>query len=169
MLTASELVKDYPGHGRVLSGVDVAVPDGEFLAVMGPSGSGKSTLLHLLSGMDRPTSGSVRLEGQDLGSLGEKKLAALRLQRVGFVFQQPRMLAALSLKDNVVLPALLAGARRARWSRGGLMSSLSRWGWRRWPTTGPVRSPGASCNGPHFAGPLSTTPGSSWVMSPRGR
>lgn len=118
MLVASALVKDYPGRSRVLSGVDVRVAAGEFLAIMGPSGSGKSTLMHLLSGMDRPTSGSVRLDGQELTTLGEKDLAALRLRRVGFVFQQPRMLAALSLKDNVALPALLAGGQgRAQVSR----------------------------------------------------
>lgn len=109
MLEANALTKEYPGHGRVLQGIDLVVPDGQFLAVMGPSGSGKSTLLHLLSGLDRPSSGRVLLDGQDLTRLAEKELAALRLRRLGFVFQQPRLLATLSLRDNVVLPALLAG------------------------------------------------------------
>ncbi|VEG28137.1 ABC transporter ATP-binding protein [Actinomyces howellii] len=108
MLTATGIVKDYPGAPKVLDTIDLTVPEGQFLAIMGPSGSGKSTLLHVLSGMEPPTRGVVDLDGQDLTELPDKKLAALRLRRLGFVFQQPRLLAGLSLRDNVALPGLLA-------------------------------------------------------------
>ncbi len=96
MLTATGVIKDYPGAPRVLAGIDLTVPDGQFLAIMGPSGSGKSTLLHVLSGMEPPTAGTVELDGEELTALPDKKLAALRLRRLGFVFQQPRLLASLS-------------------------------------------------------------------------
>ena len=98
MLTATGVIKDYPGAPRVLAGIDLTVPDGQFLAIMGPSGSGKSTLLHVLSGMEPPTAGTVELDGEELTALPDKKLAALRL------------LASLSLRDNVSLPGLLARA-----------------------------------------------------------
>ena len=88
MLTATGVIKDYPGAPRVLAGIDLTVPDGQFLAIMGPSGSGKSTLLHVLSGMEPPTAGTVELDGEELTALPDKKLAALRLRRLGFVFQQ---------------------------------------------------------------------------------
>ena len=110
MLTATGVIKDYPGAPRVLAGIDLTVPDGQFLAIMGPSGSGKSTLLHVLSGMEPPTAGTVELDGEELTALPDKKLAALRLRRLGFVFQQPRLLASLSLRDNVSPPGLLARA-----------------------------------------------------------
>lgn len=110
MLTATGVIKDYSGTPRVLAGIDLTVPDGQFLAIMGPSGSGKSTLLHVLSGMEPPTAGTVELDGEELTALPDKKLAALRLRRLGFVFQQPRLLASLSLRDNVSLPGLLARA-----------------------------------------------------------
>ncbi|WP_448760320.1 ABC transporter ATP-binding protein [Actinomyces oricola] len=109
MLTATNITKNYPGAPGVLGGIDLTVPDGQFLAIMGSSGSGKSTLLHILSGMEPPTGGSVHLDGRELTQLAERDLAALRLRHLGFVFQQPRMLQALSLRDNVALPGLLAG------------------------------------------------------------
>ena len=78
---------------------------------MGPSGSGKSTLLHCLSGMDRPTDGSVLLGDTEMTTLSEKELAALRLTRFGFVFQQAHLMTTLCLLDNIVLPGYLAGLR----------------------------------------------------------
>lgn len=92
----------------ILRDVDFAVGAGEFLAVMGPSGSGKSTLLYNASGMDRPSSGSVRFEGRDLAALPERELSAIRLARMGFVFQRGNLLRNLDLFDNVVLPAYRA-------------------------------------------------------------
>ena len=113
ILQATAVTKDYSGRtgvgNRVLRGVDLAVEAGQFVAVMGPSGSGKTTLLNILSGMDRPTSGSVSVSGHDISAMTEKDLAALRLRRLGFVFQSPHLMRTLSLLDNVVLPGFLAG------------------------------------------------------------
>lgn len=101
-------LRHHYGDTEVLRGIDIDVHPGQLLAVMGPSGSGKSTLLHMLSGMDRPSSGRIVLDGVELSGLDPEALARLRLQRVGFVFQQVHLLRSLSLLDNVVLPAYLA-------------------------------------------------------------
>jgi putative ABC transport system ATP-binding protein len=108
VLDARGLTKAFDGH-TVLQGLDLEIRDGEFVAVMGPSGSGKSTLLYNLSGMDTMTAGSVTFAGQELGTLGPKELARLRLTTMGFVFQHVYLLKNLCLLDNVVLPAYLAG------------------------------------------------------------
>ncbi len=92
----------------VLHGIDLDVPSGEFLAIMGASGAGKSTLLYSMSGMDQPTSGTVRLNGRELTDLGDAELSRVRLTSMGFVFQHPRFLGSLSLRDNILLPALKA-------------------------------------------------------------
>lgn len=108
MIEAKGLTKRF-GEQTVLRGVDVRIDDGEFLAIMGPSGSGKSTLLYLLSGIDTPDEGTVELLGHELGTMSQRALADLRLQRLGFVFQQPRLLSTLSLLDNVMFPGMAAG------------------------------------------------------------
>lgn len=108
ILDAQGLAKAFGGH-TVLHGVDLKVHEGEFVSVMGPSGSGKSTLLYTISGMDTMTSGSVLFTGQDLAALSQKQLARLRLTTMGFIFQHVHLLKNLSLLDNVVLPAYLAG------------------------------------------------------------
>lgn len=117
MLEAHALTRTYTTTDPptpVLRGVDLTVRAGELLAVMGASGSGKSTLLHTLSGMDRPTSGTVLLEGRDLTSLDDTEMARVRLTRMGFVFQQAHLLRHLDVRDNVLLPALKAATRRTR-------------------------------------------------------
>jgi putative ABC transport system ATP-binding protein len=96
---------------RVIDGIDLAVGTGEFLVVMGASGSGKSTLLYNVSGMDRPTSGSVMLHGHDLTSLNDAEMSRIRLTSMGFVFQQAHFLRNLSIRDNILLPALKAAPR----------------------------------------------------------
>lgn len=96
---------------QVLNGVDLEVREGEFLVVMGASGSGKSTLLYCVSGMDRPTSGTVLLGERELTSLSDAEMSRVRLTQMGFVFQQAYLLGNLSLRDNVLLPALKAGTR----------------------------------------------------------
>ncbi|MEU7134358.1 ABC transporter ATP-binding protein [Streptomyces sp. NPDC046261] len=105
-------------HNRVLALDDVSIGfrRGTFTAVMGPSGSGKSTLLQCAAGLDRPTSGSVTLDGLELTGLDEKKLTRLRRERVGFVFQAFNLLPALTVADNVALPLRLAGRKPARGS-----------------------------------------------------
>ncbi|WP_079661697.1 ABC transporter ATP-binding protein [Streptomyces sp. 3214.6] len=94
-----------------LDDVTLALPRGSFTAVMGPSGSGKSTLLQCAAGLDRPTSGSVRIGGTELTGLGERRLTLLRRERIGFVFQSYNLLSALTAEQNVALPLRLAGRR----------------------------------------------------------
>lgn len=110
LLCAINVSKEYSvGSTRleVLKGVSLGIEKGQIVGIVGPSGAGKSTLLHLLGGLDRPTRGSVTLEGQDLLRLSDKKLAQVRNQRFGFVFQFYHLLAEFTALENVMLPALL--------------------------------------------------------------
>ncbi|MFC4306975.1 ABC transporter ATP-binding protein [Cohnella boryungensis] len=93
----------------VLRNIDLRIPEGQFVSVMGASGSGKSTLLYTISGMDRMTSGQVRFDQEDISSLPDKTLAALRRNKMGFIFQQIHLLKNLTLLDNIVLSEYLAG------------------------------------------------------------
>jgi putative ABC transport system ATP-binding protein len=94
---------------EALRGIDLSVKPGEFLAVMGPSGSGKSTLLHLLGGLDEPTSGSVRVDGQELGEMSDDEITQLRRRHIGFVFQAFNLLDVLTAAENVALPMIIDG------------------------------------------------------------
>ncbi len=94
---------------KALDGVSVQFPKGSFTAIMGPSGSGKSTLMHILAGLDRPTSGTVVIDGIDLGELDDGKLTELRRDKVGFVFQFFNLLPVLDARENILLPLKLAG------------------------------------------------------------
>jgi ABC-type lipoprotein export system ATPase subunit len=119
VLQARGLRKQYgKGEGlvRAVDDIDLDVASGETVAVMGPSGCGKSTLLHLLGGLDRPSGGELWLAGQRIDQMGERALARLRRDKVGFVFQAFHLMDELTAVENVELPALLAG-RPARWSR----------------------------------------------------
>jgi putative ABC transport system ATP-binding protein len=112
LLSARGLCKDFgSGDGlvRAVDGVDLDVCAGETVAVMGPSGCGKSTLLHLLGGLERPSGGQVRLTGRRVDQMGERALAGLRRTAVGFVFQAFHLVDELTARENVELPALLAG------------------------------------------------------------
>ncbi|MET9955145.1 ABC transporter ATP-binding protein [Streptomyces sp. NPDC006339] len=99
---------------RALDGVDLDFPTGTFTAVMGPSGSGKSTLLQCAAGLDRPTAGSVEIDGIPLAGLSERRLTLLRRERIGFVFQSFNLLPSLTAAQNVALPLRLAGRRPSR-------------------------------------------------------
>ncbi len=90
-----------------LDGVDIAVKQAEFVAIIGPSGSGKSTLLNLLGGLDRPTSGKVLLDGHNLNEYGEEELAALRRAKLGFIFQRHDLFSVLTARENIEFPMLL--------------------------------------------------------------
>ena len=92
-----------------LDDVSVAFPAGRFTAIMGPSGSGKSTLMHLLAGLDRPTSGTVTLDGVEITALEDRELTELRRDRVGFVFQSFNLIPVLTAAENIELPLLIAG------------------------------------------------------------
>jgi putative ABC transport system ATP-binding protein len=105
-----------PAAVDALAGVSVEIARGGFTAIMGASGSGKSTLMHLMAGLDKPTSGSVRLDGVDLGTLDDKHLTELRRDRVGFVFQAFNLLPVLTAEENLVLPLTIAGRKpEAAW------------------------------------------------------
>ena len=91
-----------------LRGVSLEVPAGQFTAVMGPSGSGKSTLMHLLAGLDRPTAGSVHVGGEEISSMGDRRLTRLRRRHIGFVFQSFNLLPTLSAEENITLPLAIA-------------------------------------------------------------
>ena len=94
---------------RAVEGIDVDVMAGEFVAIMGPSGSGKSTLLHCMAGLDRLTSGSIRIAGTELASLNDTQLTVLRREQVGFVFQAYNLVPTLDARANITLPVDLAG------------------------------------------------------------
>jgi putative ABC transport system ATP-binding protein len=114
LVSAADIVRIY-GEGdatvRALDGVTVGFPAGRFTAIMGASGSGKSTLMHILAGLDRPTSGSVILDGEELVDLDDKKLTELRRDKVGFVFQSFNLLPVLNARENIVLPLSIAGRK----------------------------------------------------------
>lgn len=108
VLTAKDLCKTYIVNKRqnnVLKNVNFSIDEGEMVAIMGPSGSGKSTLLYAVSGMDSITAGEVTFCGKDIAKMSEKELANLRLDEMGFIFQQMYMLKNLTLLDNIILPA----------------------------------------------------------------
>jgi putative ABC transport system ATP-binding protein len=117
IVSTSELRRVY-GEGetavQALRGVTVALPSGQFAAIMGPSGSGKSTLMHLLAGLDRPTAGSVVVDGAELANLDDRALTRLRRDRLGFVFQAFNLVPVLSAEENIMLPLTLAGRKPDR-------------------------------------------------------
>ncbi|MGB7159527.1 MAG: ABC transporter ATP-binding protein [Tepidisphaeraceae bacterium] len=108
----------------VLNDVSVAIARGEFVAVMGPSGSGKSTLLALLAGLDRPSAGSVSIDGEPIEALSESGLALLRRRKIGFVFQSFQLLANFTATENVMLPVELLGLPKPRERAGDLLARV---------------------------------------------
>ena len=114
ILETRDLKKNY-GAGdtqvKALDGVDLSIQQGEFVAIVGTSGSGKSTLLHMLGGLDRPTSGTVTVDGKDIFALKDEALTIFRRRKIGFVFQSYNLVPVLSVWENIVLPVELDGRK----------------------------------------------------------
>jgi putative ABC transport system ATP-binding protein len=125
IIEARDIVKSF-GPTPALRGASVQAEQGEILAVMGPSGSGKSTLLHCLAGILTPDQGEVWFRGQRLDTMREGQRSELRRDRFGFVFQSGQLVPELTAEENVALPLLLSGARRARPRRGPQMVRQAR-------------------------------------------
>lgn len=121
-------LKKYYGSGdtlvKALDGVDLSVEEGEFVAIVGTSGSGKSTLLHMLGGLDRPTSGTVTVDGKEIFALKDEALTIFRRRKIGFVFQAYNLVPVLSVYDNIVLPIQLDGARVDKRHIKGIIHAL---------------------------------------------
>ena len=117
IVSTTELRRVY-GEGETavhaLRGITLSFPSGQFAAIMGPSGSGKSTLMHLLAGLDRPTAGSVMVDGSEVANLDDKALTRLRRDRLGFVFQAFNLVPVLTAEENILLPLTLAGRKPDR-------------------------------------------------------
>ena len=112
VMEIKELVKDYGGKGfltNVLKGIDLTIYKNDFIAIMGPSGSGKTTLLNILSTIDKPTHGTIKIDGQDISKISNKNLSDLRKEKIGFIFQDYNLLDTMTLQDNIALPLSLNG------------------------------------------------------------
>ncbi len=115
MIELSSVSRDFDVGGRpvhALRDITVTIPDGDYVSIMGPSGSGKSTLLHVLGCLDRPTSGSFRLDGKEVSGLEEDELSRIRRYKIGFVFQFYHLVPRLTAAENVELPMVFAGIDR---------------------------------------------------------
>lgn len=114
ILSTKQLTKQYgtePNIVKALDGVSISIEPGEFVAIIGTSGSGKSTLLNMLGGLDRPTSGSVRVDNYELGKLKDEDLTVFRRQRIGFIFQNYNLVPVLNVYENIVMPIQLDGKK----------------------------------------------------------
>ena len=116
VLEIKNLTKDYGNKGfqtRVLKGIDLTIYKNDFIAIMGPSGSGKTTLLNILSTIDKPTQGTITLDGQDITIISNKELSKIRRDKIGFIFQDYNLLDTMTLQDNIALPLSLNGVDSA--------------------------------------------------------
>ena len=121
ILSTKQLTKQYgtePNIVKALDGVSISIEPGEFVAIIGTSGSGKSTLLNMLGGLDRPTSGSVRVDNYELGKLKDEDLTVFRRQRIGFIFQNYNLVPVLNVYENIVMPIQLDGKKPDQRDRG---------------------------------------------------
>lgn len=117
ILSTTHLTKQYgkePNVVNALNDVNISIEEGEFVAIIGTSGSGKSTLLHMLGGLDRPTSGSVRVDHFELGKLSDEDLTVFRRRRIGFIFQNYNLVPILNVYENITMPIRLDGKKPDR-------------------------------------------------------
>lgn len=153
MLRVENLTKVY-GTGenqvRALDGVSFSVDKGQFVAIIGPSGSGKSTLLHILGGVDRPTSGKVYMNGQDVYKRNEDQLAIFRRREVGLIYQFYNLIPVLNVTENITLPVLMDG-RKVNQER--LQEMLQTWACRAGRSICPISFPVASSSESPLAAP----------------
>jgi len=163
ILETKDLRKVY-GSGdtevRALDGVDLTVEKGEFVAVVGTSGSGKSTLLHMLGGLDRPTGGTVTVDGKELSAMRDEELTIFRRRKIGFVFQNYNLVPVLNVYENIVLPIQLDGNAPDKAYVERIIETLGL------EATCPTTSPAASSSGWPSPGLWRPSPPSSWRMSP---
>ena len=149
---------------RALDGVNLSVDSGEFVAIVGTSGSGKSTLLHMLGGLDRPTSGSVIVDGKDIFSLKDEALTIFRRRKIGFVFQSYNLVPVLNARENIVLPIQLDGRQVDEDFLDKIVNTL---GLKRSWGAFPASCPAVSSSGWPSPAPLPPRPPSFWRMSLR--
>ena len=136
---------------QALTDVSFTVDEGEYVAIMGESGSGKTTLLNILAALDRPTSGTVLLDGKDISAIRENQLAAFRRDQLGFVFQDFNLLDTFSLKDNILLPLVLQGMNWREMEANLLPIAISCGLRTCWKST-PMKSPAGRSSAPPCAG-----------------
>lgn len=122
VLEVRNLKKVYGSRGILypaLDNIDLDIKEGEFVGIMGPSGAGKTTLLNLAATIDRPTGGSIRIDGTDLAKMNEEQLASFRRNKLGFIFQDFNLLDSLTIKENIILPLALANVKASEIERRG--------------------------------------------------
>ena len=127
MIELYKVSKQVPSGGEtltILHELDLVIPDGRFVSVVGPSGSGKSTLLGLIAGLDAPTSGDIRIDGQSITSISEDALAELRGDKIGIVFQSFHLIPSLTAYENVIVPMEIAGIANAKERTHGLLDDV---------------------------------------------
>lgn len=168
ILEMRDICKDYPmgkSVAHILKNVNLDVEEGEYLAIMGPSGSGKTTLMNLIGCLDVPTSGSYLLGGRDVTTCNNKQLAEVRNKELGFVFQSFNLLPKLTALENVALPLLYGGVKKAeRLERPG--PRWRRWGFPTGWTTGRTSCPADSASGWPSHGPSWAIRSCCWPTSP---
>ena len=160
-------LKKYYGSGdtqvKALDGVNLSVEQGEFVAIVGTSGSGKSTLLHMLGGLDRPTSGSVMVDGKDIFSLKDEALTIFRRRKIGFVFQSYNLVPVLSVWENIILPIQLDGNKVDTAYVQKVIATLA---WRKSCRTFQISFPAASSSGWPLPEPWLPSPPFFWPTNP---
>ena len=122
----SKVVQSGAEKLTILRELDLTIPDGQFVAIVGPSGSGKSTLLGLVAGLDAPTAGEIKVDGEEITRMGEDALATLRGRKIGFVFQSFHLIPSMTALENILAPMEIAGFRDANARARRLLADLQR-------------------------------------------